>query len=305
MLARCVRAEPHRLTRPVRRSAWSRSSPFRRRQGLSHRVPCPALGHGRGRAPASRRRRPLPAGRRDRRRRGDRLGRARAPVGAAVDPDGRRRPSSTIARSRSSPGAAVSRRSPPPGAGRSPATARLDRGGQHVVHLDRDTGPPASAAASTSTPRRPGKARLDAAHAPGPTGRSLVPWSLRATDVDLMGHVNNAAYWSAVEHCLQAGSPDLQLPVRAPRLPGPLDLGRPVELAASSRRRPPRRVRLGRDGEGCGRPWRNSGRLQVAALDEQRPCREDREPDGEHDEHPTITPLRAATSRRARTATGT
>ena len=65
-----------------------------------------------------------------------------------------------------------------------------------------------------------------------PLDARLVPWSLRATDVDLMGHVNNAAYWSAVEQCLQHGSPDLQLPGRA-RLDyrSPLDLGEPVELA--------------------------------------------------------------------------
>ena len=44
----------------------------------------PALGHGRDRSAASRRRRALPAGRRDRRRRGDGLGRAGAPVGAAL-----------------------------------------------------------------------------------------------------------------------------------------------------------------------------------------------------------------------------
>jgi acyl-ACP thioesterase len=29
-----------------------------------------------------------------------------------------------------------------------------------------------------------------------------VPWPLRATDIDLLGHVNNAAYWAAVEEQL-------------------------------------------------------------------------------------------------------
>jgi acyl-ACP thioesterase len=56
-------------------------------------------------------------------------------------------------------------------------------------------------------------------------------WPLRMTDVDVLGHVNNAAYWSAVEHHLQGREPDLRTPVRA-RLDyrHPLDLGEDVEL---------------------------------------------------------------------------
>jgi acyl-ACP thioesterase len=56
-------------------------------------------------------------------------------------------------------------------------------------------------------------------------------WPLRATDADRMGHVNNAAYWDAVEHRLAAGTPDLRRPVRA-RLDyrHPIDLGDAVEL---------------------------------------------------------------------------
>jgi acyl-ACP thioesterase len=58
-----------------------------------------------------------------------------------------------------------------------------------------------------------------------------IVWPLRATDVDVMGHVNNAAYWSAVEHLLQGREPDLRRPVRA-RLDyrHPLDLADDVEL---------------------------------------------------------------------------
>jgi acyl-ACP thioesterase len=58
------------------------------------------------------------------------------------------------------------------------------------------------------------------------------PWPLRATDVDVMGHVNNAAYWSAVEHRLFEAGSDLRRPLRA-RLDyrHPLDLGERVELA--------------------------------------------------------------------------
>jgi acyl-ACP thioesterase len=40
-------------------------------------------------------------------------------------------------------------------------------------------------------------------------------WPLRATDVDLHGHVNNAVHWQAVEHLLAAGGPDPRQPLRA------------------------------------------------------------------------------------------
>lgn len=58
-----------------------------------------------------------------------------------------------------------------------------------------------------------------------------VVWPLRATDVDRMGHVNNAAYWVAVEHRLVGREPDLRTPYRA-RLDyrHPIDLGEHVEL---------------------------------------------------------------------------
>jgi acyl-ACP thioesterase len=58
------------------------------------------------------------------------------------------------------------------------------------------------------------------------------PWPLRMTDVDVLGHVNNAAYWTAVEHSLQGGTPDVRFPVRA-RLDyrHPIDLDEAVELA--------------------------------------------------------------------------
>ncbi len=57
-------------------------------------------------------------------------------------------------------------------------------------------------------------------------------WPLRATDVDRMAHVNNAAYWAAVEHRLVGREPDLRRPHRA-RLDyrHPVDLDEQVELA--------------------------------------------------------------------------
>ncbi len=67
----------------------------------------------------------------------------------------------------------------------------------------------------------------------GPSGDApRVSWPLRATDVDLMGHVNNAAYWSAVEQRLPERGPDLRRPARALLdYRHPLDLEERVELA--------------------------------------------------------------------------
>ena len=63
------------------------------------------------------------------------------------------------------------------------------------------------------------------------TDATPVVWPLRATDVDRMGHVNNAAYWAAIEHRLAGRRPDLRRPHRA-RLEyrHPIDLGERVEL---------------------------------------------------------------------------
>lgn len=57
-------------------------------------------------------------------------------------------------------------------------------------------------------------------------------WPLRMTDIDVLGHVNNAAYWHAVEHCLGGDGPDLRLPACA-RLDyrHPIDLDEDVTLA--------------------------------------------------------------------------
>jgi acyl-ACP thioesterase len=71
---------------------------------------------------------------------------------------------------------------------------------------------------------------------PPPTDGDRVLWPLRATDVDRMGHVNNAAYWTAVEHRLVGREPDLRRPHCA-RLDyrHPIDLGEDVELAEDTR----------------------------------------------------------------------
>ncbi|HEV7525109.1 MAG TPA: acyl-ACP thioesterase domain-containing protein [Acidimicrobiia bacterium] len=36
-------------------------------------------------------------------------------------------------------------------------------------------------------------------HAPPPPAAARRPWALRVTDLDVVGHVNNAAYWEAIE----------------------------------------------------------------------------------------------------------
>ena len=67
---------------------------------------------------------------------------------------------------------------------------------------------------------------------PPPTGSERRVWPLRVTDVDRMGHVNNAAYWAAVEQRLAEVGIDPRQPLRA-RLDyrHPIDLGELVELA--------------------------------------------------------------------------
>ena len=52
------------------------------------------------------------------------------------------------------------------------------------------------------------------------------PWPLRATDVDLHGHVNNAVHWQAVEHLLPTtGRLRAELDYRQP-----IDLGQELQL---------------------------------------------------------------------------
>ena len=94
--------------------------------------------------------------------------------------------------------------------GRPPHSVAGDRGGrvEAEMHLDPPRPRPAAASASTSdssrsTARRPragGRRRGSRCPRPPPARRRA--WSLRATDIDRLGHVNNAAYWVAVEEQL-------------------------------------------------------------------------------------------------------
>jgi acyl-ACP thioesterase len=68
-----------------------------------------------------------------------------------------------------------------------------------------------------------------------PAAAARTPWPLRATDVDVLGHVNNAAYWHAVEHVLPQAALDPARPLRAELdYRSPIDLGDPVELVAAA-----------------------------------------------------------------------
>jgi acyl-ACP thioesterase len=71
--------------------------------------------------------------------------------------------------------------------------------------------------------------------APPPIDGNRSLWPLRLTDVDRMGHVNNAAYWAAVEQRLAELGVATRGPLRA-RLDyrHPIDLGDRVELAESA-----------------------------------------------------------------------
>ena len=84
---------------------------------------------------------------------------------------------------------------------------------------------------AAATGGRPVSTRLEL---PVPDGdASPKRWALRATDVDLHGHVNNAVYWQAVEHTLVAQGVELREPLVAELdFRDPIDLSDAVELAA-------------------------------------------------------------------------
>jgi acyl-ACP thioesterase len=65
---------------------------------------------------------------------------------------------------------------------------------------------------------------------PAPSGDAAsAPWTLRSTDIDQLGHVNNAAYWIAVEEHFELAAPHRAvLEYRRP-----LDLGDAVKLRQS------------------------------------------------------------------------
>ena len=68
------------------------------------------------------------------------------------------------------------------------------------------------------------KARFRLGHPDPPPSAARSPWRFRASDVDVAGHVNNAAYWECVEEVLAGAaepeSADIEIEYREPAQPG-------------------------------------------------------------------------------------
>jgi acyl-ACP thioesterase len=98
------------------------------------------------------------------------------------------------------------------------------------IHLDHDLRPLRHDTRflelyAASAPARRAPTRFTLAPPPRPAG---APWSFRSTDIDRLGHVNNAAYWVPLEErwaSRLSGRPRATLEYRQP-----IDLGEPVEL---------------------------------------------------------------------------
>jgi acyl-ACP thioesterase len=101
------------------------------------------------------------------------------------------------------------------------------------IHLD-GRGRPARIEAFDVYAEAAGGRRVSTALAlpdPPPGAERRTPWQLRATDVDLHGHVNNAVYWQAVEEVLPRLGVDPRRPLRAElEYRQPVDLGESLEL---------------------------------------------------------------------------
>lgn len=86
------------------------------------------------------------------------------------------------------------------------------------VHIDQRSGRPKRVPASfdeiygEACGGRRVKARLQ--HGPPPAEAPRTPWALRFSDFDVLEHVNNAAYWEAVEEALSSRR-SLRAPLRA------------------------------------------------------------------------------------------
>ena len=66
-------------------------------------------------------------------------------------------------------------------------------------------------------------------------GAKRMPWPLRRSDLDVLGHLNNAAYWEAIEEAALRTSFDLSAPFEAAlEFRRPLDLEDEVELLYSA-----------------------------------------------------------------------
>jgi acyl-ACP thioesterase len=70
-------------------------------------------------------------------------------------------------------------------------------------------------------------------HGPPPAGAPRAPWPLRVTDLDVLGHVNNAAYWEPVEEELATLAPRRRLARAELEFRGGLDPSDTVELISA------------------------------------------------------------------------
>jgi acyl-ACP thioesterase len=88
------------------------------------------------------------------------------------------------------------------------------------VHLDRSSGRPLRLSTGFEDLYGPAaggrrvKARLQHGDPPDDDSNQTWPWHLRATDIDVLAHVNNAACWEVVEEAL-AAAPQRRGPLRA------------------------------------------------------------------------------------------
>jgi acyl-ACP thioesterase len=100
------------------------------------------------------------------------------------------------------------------------------------VHLDREGRPARLAGFEVYGASAEGRRTSTRLVLPDPAaGGRRTPWQLRTTDVDLMGHLNNAVYWAAVEDRLSTSTVDPAQPLRALlEYRAPIDLGDEVEL---------------------------------------------------------------------------
>ncbi len=147
-----------------------------------------------------------------------------------------------------------------------------DRGGRIEadsvwIHLDPGGRPARLDGFGIYTPSTEGRRASTRLALPDPPPDApRVPWQLRSADVDLMGHVNNAVYWAAIDERLTILDLDPTAPYRVVlEFRRPIDLDDDVEL-------------LGQAGDGwagtafaVGDDVRAVGRIEVAAAVSRRP----------------------------------
>ena len=72
---------------------------------------------------------------------------------------------------------------------------------------------------------------------PGPSGTRRLPWAFRATDYDVLGHVNNAVYWTMVDGSDGSDGSDAGNGSAVVEYRIPIEPHTPVELVESADRR--------------------------------------------------------------------